>query len=126
MNNYIFIISNRGDRTNICSAFELISMETLIKYIQEDVETIKQNEGKAWSEQKETHFLRSWRKSIRVGRIDDKQFQTRILKYITLKEFEEIFDGHIEEIKPLLEYKTYGDKYFRSEVLKKYGIKKEN
>lgn len=23
------------------------------------------------------------------------------------------------------EYKTYGDKYFRSEVLKKYGIKKD-
>ena len=42
-----------------------------------------------------------------------------------IKEFEEIFKGHIDDIQPLLEYRTYGDKYFRSEVLKKYGIKKE-
>lgn len=125
MDNYVFIISYRGDRTNICSNFELISLETLIKYIQEDVKTEKQNEGKEWREREETHFLGSWRNSVRVGKIDDKNFQTRLLKYITLEEFERIFEGHIEDVKPLLEYETYGNKYFKMEVLKKYGIKKE-
>ena len=125
MDKYVFIISYRGDRTNICSGFELISLSTLIEYIKEDVKTVEENKDKNWQERKETHFLDSYRKSIRVGKIDSKNFQTRILKYITLQEFEEIFKGHIEDIKPLLEYKTYGDKYFRSEVLKKYGIKKD-
>lgn len=71
--------------------------------------------------------MASWEKKIRVSKIDGADnFQTRLLKYITLDEFEEIFQGHIEDIKPLLEYKTYGDKYFRMDILKKYGIKKEN
>lgn len=125
MNNYVFIISRKGNRTNILSDFELISLQTLIEYIQEDLKTIEGNESKDWRERKETHILKGWRSSIRVGKIDAKDFQTRILKYITLEEFENIFEGHIKDIMPLLEYSTYGDKYFRKEVLKKYGIKKE-
>lgn len=122
---YVFIISHRGGRTNICSTFELISLETLIKYMQEDLKTIDENESKDWRDKKETHFLNSWSNSIRVGKIDSKNFQTRILKYITLKEFEDIFDGYIKDIKPLLFYETNGSRYFRIEILKKYGVKKE-
>ena len=106
MDKYIFLITEKGARTNICSNIKLLSLSGLIKWI-------------------ESEDFR-WYINIRVGKLDDERFQTRILKYISLKEFEDIFCGHIEKIKPLLEYKTYGDKYFRNEVLKKYGIKKEN
>lgn len=125
MDNYVFIISERGERTNILCDFEIITLEQLIKYLKEDLEIKKYNEDKARDKRKREHILR-WGKQIRVAKINEaKNFQTRILKYITLEEFEEIFKGHIDDIRLLLEYKTYNDKYFRSEVLKKYGIKKE-
>lgn len=125
MDNYVFIISERGERTNILCDFEVITLDQLIKYLKEDLEIKKYNEGKLWNERRREHIL-GWGKKIRVSKINEaKNFQTRILKYITLEEFEEIFKGHIDDIQPLLEYETYGDKYFRSEVLKKYGIKKE-
>lgn len=125
MNNYVFIISESGERTNILCDFEVITLEQLIKYLKEDLEIKKYNEGKVWNERKRGHIL-DWGKKIRVAKINEaKNFQTRILKYITLEEFEDIFKGHIDDIQPLLEYRTYGDKYFRREVLKKYGIKKE-
>lgn len=125
MNNYVFIISESGERTNILCDFEVITLEQLIKYLKEDLEIKKYNEGKVWNERKRRHIL-DWGKKIRVAKINEtKNFQTRILKYITLEEFEDIFKGHIDDIQPLLEYRTYGDKYFRREVLKKYGIKKE-
>ena len=124
MDNYVFIISERGERTNILCDFEVITLDQLIKYLKEDLEIKKYNEGKLWNERR-AHIL-GWGKKIRVAKINEaKNSQTRILKYITLEEFEEIFKGHIDDIQPLLEYRTYGDKYFRSEVLKKYGIKKE-
>lgn len=125
MDNYVFIISEKGERTNILCDFEIITLEQLIKYLKEDLEIKKYNEGKVWNERKRGHIL-DWGKKIRVAKINEaKNFQTRILKYITLEEFEEIFKGHIGDIRPLLEYKTYGTKYFRSEVLKKYGIKEK-
>ena len=124
MDNYVFIISERGERTNILCDFEVITLDQLIKYLKEDLEIKKYNEGKLWNERRAR--ILGWGKKIRVAKINEaKNFQTRILKYITLEEFEEIFKGHIDDIQPLLEYRTYGDKYFRSEVLKKYGIKKE-
>lgn len=126
MNDYVFIISERGERTNILCDFEVITLEQLTKYLKEDLEIKKYNEGKVWNERKRGHIL-DWGKKIRVAKINEaKNFKTRILKYITLEEFAEIFKGHIDDIKPLLEYSTYGDKYFRREILKKYGIKKEN
>ena len=71
--------------------------------------------------------MASWGKKIRVAKINGADnFQTRLLKYITLDEFQEIFQEHIDDIKHLLQYKTYGDKYFRMDILKKYGIKKED
>lgn len=125
MNDYVFILTQKGDRTNILSDFELISLERLIQYLKEDLETLEYNKDKGWKDQKKVHILGGWRFSIRVGKINDTTFQTRLLKYITLKEFEEIFVEHIRDIQPLLKYRTYGDKYFRMEVLKKYGIKEE-
>ncbi len=127
MSNYVFIISERGDRTNILSNFEIITLDKLIEYLKEDLKTIEYNKNKDWRERKEGHVLVGWRKNLRVAKINDtKDFQTRILKYITLKEFEDIFEEHIKDITPLLEYSTYGTKYFRAEILNKYGIKKEN
>lgn len=127
MSNYVFIISERGERTNILCDFEVITLEQLIKYLKEDLEIIEYNKDKQWNERKRGHILVSWGKKIRVAKINDfNNFQTRLLKYITLEEFEDIFQGHIKDITPLLEYKTNGDKYFRMDILKKYGIKKEN
>ena len=127
MNNYVFIISERGERTNILCDFEVITLEKLIEYLKEDLEIIEYNKDKQWNERKRGHILASWGKKIRVAKINGADnFQTRLLKYITLDEFQEIFQEHIDDIKHLLEYKTYGDKYFRMDILKKYGIKKEN
>lgn len=125
MSDYVFIISERGGRTNILCDFELITLNKLIECLKEDIEIKKYNEGKAWNERKKTHIL-EWGKKIRIAKINEaKNFQTRILKYIKLEEFEEIFKEHIDDIEPLLEYSKYGEKYFRMEILKKYGTIKE-
>lgn len=125
MSDYVFIISERGERTNILCDFEVITLEQLIKYLKEDLEIKQFNEGKPWNERKRGHII-TWGKKIRIAKINDSNnFHTRLLKFITLEEFEEIFKGHIEDIKFLLEYSTNGDKYFRKEILNKYGIKKE-
>lgn len=123
---YVFLISERGERTNICSNIKLITLETLIKYMQEDLilKEKYQNKEIDWRELKsKSHFLDSYFKQVRVGKVDDSNFQTRILKYISLEEFEEIFEGHIEDIAPLLEYKDGYSALFKKEVLKKYGRK---
>lgn len=104
---YIFLITERGDRTNICSNIKLVTLQNLINLLNNGTRV-------------------SWRTQIRVGKIDDENFQTRILKYIDLKEFEEIFKGHIEEIKTLLTYRNFQQGIFKKEILKKYGIKEED
>lgn len=126
MDKYIFLITEKGGRTNICANMELVSLPQLIDYIADDVKIIEENKNKDWRDKKDRHVLNGWGTNIRVGKIDDRTFPTRILKYLTLEEFEEIFNGHINDIKPLLEYTAYSTKYFRSEVLRKYGIKKED
>lgn len=103
---YIFLITERGDRTNICSNIKLVTLQTLIDLLNNEIKL-------------------SWRTQIRVGKVDDKNFQTRILKYINLKEFEEIFKGHIEDIKSLLIYSNFQQGIFKKEILQKYGIKGE-
>lgn len=125
MSKYIFLITEKGGRTNICASMELISLPKLIEYLKEDVKTLEDNKNKDWREHKERHILNGWGTSVRVGKVDDKSFPTKILKYLTLEEFEEIFKEYIDDIEPLLEYTTYGDKYFRKDILNKYGIKKE-
>lgn len=124
MNKYVFIISERGCRTNIMSDFEVISIEKLITYLKEDIQIWKnENDKEKW---RKLHILKGWRTGLRVACIDNSNFQTRLFKYINLEEFEDIFKGHIKEIEPLLEYGHLRYSYFKKEILNKYGIKKEN
>ena len=123
---YVFILTQSGARTTICSDMQLISLEQLIKFIKED-EQIKAEYQHChlWEYADKLHLnLDSRRNSLRVGKVDDPNFETRIIKYLTLEEFEEIFEGHIEDIAPLLQYDSIQDGLFRGTILKKYGSKK--
>lgn len=103
---YIFIVSERGDRTNICSDFKVFDIDGFIEYIKE-------------------HSNKSWRTQYRVSKVNDDNFQTRIFKYLTLDEFVEIFENKLEEISCLLNYtkNKWGIDYpyFKKEIHTKYG-----
>lgn len=121
---YIFLLTERGYRTNICSTMKLINLEQLIKYAEEDKKTKEKHKGERfWDYYKELHFQGDWHKAVRVGKVNDDTFQTRILKYITLEEFEDIFKENIDKIQLLLEYRDVQSALFRKEILKKYGKK---
>lgn len=104
---YLFIVSERGDRTNICSNFRVFDINGFIKYINSQ------------------DRIKSYYKQYRIAKLNDDSFKTRIFKYINLDEFEKIFEGHIAEIKNLLEYAKYefGTEYpfFKKEIHVKYG-----
>ncbi len=103
---YLFIVSERGDRTNICSNFRIFDINGFLEYL-------KTKENKYW------------RVQYRVAKLNDDNFETRIFKYINLDEFEEIFEGHIDDIKSLLKYTkdSWGTDYpyFKKEIHIKYG-----
>ena len=122
---YVFILTRNGAKTNIKLAMKLMSLDKLIEYIKEDEEIKKQNQGNRFFEyiDKLNLDLETGRYQLRIGKIDDSEFQTRIIKFLTLEEFEEIFDGHIEDIKPLLRYGKISEGLFRGTILKKYGEK---
>lgn len=103
---YLFIVSERGDRTNICSNFRIFDINGFLEHL-------KTKENKYW------------RVQYRVAKLNDDNFETRIFKYINLDEFEEIFEGHIDDIKNLLKYtkNSWGTDYpyFKKEIHIKYG-----
>ena len=122
---YVFILTESGARTNICSTMKLINLEQLIKYVEEDKKIKeKRKERNYYSEYYKKLNIKPYC-AIRVGKVNDNSFQTRILKYITLEEFEDIFKGNIDKIQLLLEYRDVRNALFRKEILKKYGKKIE-
>lgn len=94
---YIFLLTESGARTNICSTIKLVNLEQLIKYLEED-KKIKEKKGESdyWEYYKKLNIKPYC--AIRVGKVNDNAFRTRILKYITLEEFEDIFKGNIDKI----------------------------
>lgn len=122
---YIFLLTESGARTNICSTIKLVNLEQLIKYLEEDKKIKeKRKEYNYYSEYYKKLNIKPYC-AIRVGKVNDHTFQTRILKYITLEEFENIFKGNIDKIQPLLEYRDVQSALFKKEILKKYGKKIE-
>lgn len=108
---YLFIVSERGDRTNICSDFRIFDIDGFIEYINLQ------------------DRIKSYYKQYRIAKLNDDSFKTRIFKYLTLEEFEDIFKNHIEDIKELLVYtkSKWGIDYpfFRKDIYTKYGTLKE-
>lgn len=122
---YVFILTRSGAKTNIKATMEIISLEKLIEYIKEDEETKRQNVGNRFFEYMDKlHLnLQNGIYQLRIGKVDDPNFPTRLIRFLTLEEFEEIFEGHIEDVKPLLRYYRISEGLFKGTILKKYGEK---